>query len=318
MRKIGIIGGAGYAAGELIRLLLNHPEAELCWVQSESQAGKKLSEVHEGIFSDSDLGFVENGELEQIDTLFMCSGHGKSNEFWKTHQAPKVLQIIDLAQDYRDESDGYIYGLPEWKRSEMNHATKIANPGCFATAIELSLLPLAYNHLLPPEVVVTALTGSTGAGVKPAETTHFSWRNDNVSVYKPFTHQHLLEINRCLAQCQSQNPSHLSFIPMRGPWARGIFASSVMDCPKADVREIFQEFYNGEPFITVCDQPINLKQVVNTNHAVINLTKHEGKLLVTCAIDNLLKGAAGQAVQNFNIMNSYPETMGLKLKASAF
>ena len=320
MIKAGIIGGAGYTAGELIRILVNHPEVELSFVHSESSAGKHLYEVHEGLLGDTSMCFTDTVDLSGTDVLFLCSAHGKSGEFWASHPCPEGLKVVDLAQDYRDESNGYVYGLPEWQRGKIQGASKVANPGCFATAIQLGLLPLAAAGLLQGDVNITAITGSTGAGVKPGATTHFSWRNNNLSSYKVFTHQHLIEINRNIGLLQPGCEASLNFVPMRGDFARGIFASITLDCT-LDGQEaiaLYKKYYADAAFTFVSDSPVDLKQVVNTNKCIIALEKHGEKLVVSSVIDNLLKGASGQAVQNMNLIFGIPEKTGLKLKASAF
>ena len=252
--------------------------------------------------------------------LFLCSGHGKSREFWSRHARPAGLKVIDLAQDFRDESDGYVYGLPEMQRPKIQGAASIANPGCFATAIQLALLPLAKAGLIGSEVSVTAITGSTGAGVKPSPTTHFSWRSDNISTYKVFEHQHLAEITRNLGLLQPRFQAPVNFVPMRGDFARGIFATAYLDCPLAEdeAAALYENYYAGAAFTFICDRPLDLKQVVNTNKCLLHVEKHGGKLVISSVIDNLLKGASGQAVQNMNLMFGLPEDSGLKLKASAF
>ena len=320
MAKVGIIGGAGYTAGELLRLLINHPEAEIVFVHSSSNAGKPVSEIHEGLIGDTDLRFAETFDLSDIDVLFLCQGHGFSRKFWEENEMPANLKIVDLAQDYRDESCGYVYGLPEAKRETIRKAAKVANPGCFATALQLALLPLAAAGKLDSEVHVTAVTGSTGAGVKPGATTHFSWRTDNLSVYKAFEHQHLAEIRQTLRQLQPGFDAEISFIPVRGDFARGIFAMTYIDTDLSieEATRIYKDFYAGAAFTHVSDRPVDLKQVVNTNKALISLEKHGSKLLIISAIDNLLKGASGQAVQNFNLICGLPEDCGLRLKPSAF
>lgn len=322
MKKIGIIGGAGYTAGELLRLLINHPAASIAFVHSSSHAGDPVASVHGGLLGETELRFSDSHPLEEIDILFLCSAHGQSRRFWEENARPEGLRVIDLAQDFRDESDGYVYGLPETNRARIAEAESVANPGCFATAIQLSLLPLAAGGLLPREgeINITALTGSTGAGVKPGATTHFSWRSDNVSVYKAFTHQHLIEIGATLRRLQPDNSARINFIPMRGDFARGIFAATHLDCSltEEEAAELYKEFYRDAPFTVVSDAPVDLKQAVNTNKAVIHLEKHGDKLLITTAIDNLLKGASGQAVQNLNIMLGLDERTGLRLKPSAF
>ena len=315
MIRAGIIGGAGYTAGELVRILVNHPEAEIAWIHSESQAGKPVAEHHPGLVGDTDLVFTDVIDLDGVDVLFLCSAHGKSRAFWEEHPCPPGLKVIDLAQDFRDESDGYVYGLPELNRDRISRARKVANPGCFATAIQLALLPLAKAGLLGGDVHVQAVTGSTGAGVKPAPTTHFSWRSDNLSIYQVLTHQHLLEIRRNLGI-----GDNLHFIPVRGDFARGIFAVCETACSLTieEVSALYQDFYADAPFTWVLSGPVDLKQVVNTNKCLIALEMHEGRLVITSVIDNLLKGASGQAVQNLNLMFSLPETAGLRLKASVF
>lgn len=320
MIKVGIIGGAGYTAGELIRLLLNHPEVELSFVHSSSNAGAYLYEVHEGIFGDTEMRFCDTFDLNAVDVLFLCSAHGKSREFWSENARPAGLKVIDLAQDFRDESEGYVYGLPELQKGRIENASLIANPGCFATAIQLALLPLASAGLLPDEVQVTAITGSTGAGVKPGATTHFSWRNNNLSVYKAFGHQHLLEICRNLKGLQPDFSGNVNFVPMRGDFARGIFASVYVDSRLSaeDAAALYRDYYKDAAFTFVSDTPVDLKQVVNTNKCILSLEKHDDKLLICSAIDNLLKGASGQAVQNMNLICGLDQKTGLKLKASAF
>ncbi len=326
MIKVGIIGGAGYTAGELLRILVNHPEAEIVFVHSTSNAGNYLYEVHGGLFGDTDLRFSDAYDLSAVDVLFLCSAHGKSREFWAENVRPAGLKVVDLAQDYRDESEGFVYGLPEWQRDRIRGAQLIANPGCFATAIQLALLPLAAAGLLRDTVHVTAVTGSTGAGVKPSATTHFSWRTDNISTYKVFEHQHLLEICRNLGRVQAEIPGQagndvkIQFVPMRGDFARGIFASVTVACPLdgAQALALYQDYYSDAAFTHVSARPVDLKQVVNTNKCIVAPEIHDGTLVVSSVIDNLLKGASGQAVQNMNLIFGIPETTGLKLKASAF
>jgi len=314
MIKVGIIGGAGYTAGELLRILVNHPEVEIVFVHSTSNAGNYLYDVHGGLFGDTQLRFSDRYDLDTVDVLFLCSAHGKSREFWEQNACLAGLKVVDLAQDYRDESDGYVYGLPEWQRDKIRSARKIANPGCFATAIQLALLPLAHAGLLKSTAHVTAITGSTGAGVKPGPTTHFSWRTDNLSTYKVFEHQHLKEICRNLAF------NDIQFVPMRGDFARGIFASVTVDCPLDGeaALKLYQDYYADAAFTFVSGSPVDLKQVVNTNKCIVAPEVHDGTLVVSSVIDNLLKGASGQAVQNMNLIFGIPETTGLKLKASAF
>lgn len=318
--KVGIIGSAGYTAGELLRILVNHPEAEIVFVHSSSNAGKPVAEVHEGLYGDTDLHFSDTYDLEAVNVVFLCSGHGVSRAFWQENKRPEGLKVIDLAQDFRDESDGYVYGLPEVNRSRIASADLVANPGCFATAIQVALLPLAAAGLLNNEVHITAVTGSTGAGVKPGATTHFSWRNDNLSVYKAFGHQHLAEIRRTLAGLQPDFDKDINFVPVRGDFPRGIFAMSYIDTPltEDEAKELYRNFYKDAAFTHVMDKSVDLKQAVNTNKALISVEKHGSKLLVISAIDNLLKGASGQAVQNMNLMFGLPETTGLRLKSSGF
>ena len=320
MVKVGIIGGAGYTAGELIRLLINHPAVEIAFVHSTSNAGNAVSDVHGGLVGETDLRFSAQYDLTAVDVLFLCSAHGQSRKFWEENPAPVTLKIIDLAQDFRDESCGYVYGLPEINRSRIASTTRLANPGCFATAIQLALLPLAANGLLKDQVHITAITGSTGAGVKPGATTHFSWRNDNISVYKAFEHQHLIEIGRTLRTLQPSFVSELNFVPMRGDFARGIFASVYTECDLTAEQavELYNDFYHDAAFTFVSAREVDLKQVVNTNKAIVRVAKYGNKLHIVSVIDNLLKGASGQAVQNMNIMLGLDENTGLKLKPSAF
>ena len=318
--KVGIIGGAGYTAGELIRILVNHPAVELTFVHSTSNAGNPLWAVHSGLLGDTDMLFASEYDLEAVDVLFLCSGHGKSTAFWAENQRPEGLKVIDLAQDYRDESCGYVYGLPEINRERIRKAELLANPGCFATCIQLALLPLAAAGKLNAEVNITATTGSTGAGVKPGATTHFSWRNDNVSVYKAFEHQHLIEIGMNVRNLQPGFDQAINFIPVRGDFSRGILASVYTDSDMTldEAVALYKDLYKDAAFTFVAPFNVDLKQVVNTNKAVISIEKHGGKLLVNSVVDNLLKGASGQAVQNMNLMFGLPEDMGLRLKASAF
>lgn len=320
MIKVGIIGGAGYTAGELIRLLINHPNVEIAFIHSTSNAGNAVSDIHGGLIGETDLRFSAEYDLTAVDALFLCSAHGQSSKFWEENSAPEGLKIIDLAQDFRDESCGYVYGLPEINRERIAATSRLANPGCFATAIQLALLPLAANGLLKNEVHITAITGSTGAGVKPGATTHFSWRNDNISVYKAFEHQHLIEIGRTLKSLQPSFDSAVNFVPMRGDFARGIFASVYTDCDLTAEQAValYNDFYADAAFTFAVERDVDLKQVVNTNKAVVRVAKYGTKLHIVSVIDNLLKGASGQAVQNMNIMFGLDERMGLNLKPSAF
>ena len=320
MIRVGIIGGAGYTAGELIRLLLNHPEAELCWVHSTSNAGNPLTAVHGGLEGETELQFASEYDLQGVDVVFLCSAHGQSSVWMAENELPEGVKVIDLAQDFRDEHDGFVYGLAEWQRDKVHAATRIANPGCFATAIQLSLLPLAAAGLLEDEVHITAVTGSTGAGVKPSSTTHFSWRASNLSVYKSFTHQHLNEIGRNLSLLQPSFGKELNFVPMRGDFTRGIFASVYTTCPltEEEATKLYADYYAKAEFTHYTERAIDLKQVVNTNKALVHVAKYGSKLHITTAIDNLLKGASGQAVENMNRIFGLDPTTGLKLKASAF
>ena len=320
MIKVGIVGGAGYTAGELLRILLNHPEVEITFVNSTSNAGNKLYDVHEGLYGETEMVFTNLFPFDEIDALFICSGHGESTKFLAEHNIPENVKIIDLAQDFRDESNGFVYGLPELNRERIKNANKVANPGCFATGIQLGLLPLAANGLLKGEVHVNGITGSTGAGVKPGPTSHFSWRNNNISVYKAFTHQHLKEIRQSLVHLQSDFDKDINFIPVRGNFSRGIFVSTYIDCDLelSELRKIYADFFSDAAFTFMTEANPDLKQVVNTNKVIIQINKHGNKLLILTVIDNLLKGASGQAVQNMNLMFGLEETCGLKLKSVAF
>lgn len=322
MIKVGIIGGAGYTAGELIRILLNHPDAEIVFVNSSSNAGNKLSAVHEGLIGETDMVFTDRLPLDTIDVLFFCTAHGDTRKFLEANTLPEGLKVIDLSMDYRLEGDDnpFIYGLPELNRRAICKSQYVANPGCFATAIQLALLPLARNLMLNDDVYVNAITGSTGAGVKPGATTHFSWRNNNLSIYKPFTHQHLPEIMQSLKHLQSSFDHDINFIPYRGDFARGIFATAVVK-NAVDIDElyrIYREYYEADSFVHVVEEQIDLKQVVNTNKCLLHLEKHGDKLLVVSCIDNLLKGASGTAVHNMNLLFNLKETTGLILKPSGF
>ena len=322
MIKVGIIGGAGYTAGELLRLLINHPDVEVVFVNSASNAGNRITDVHSGLYGETDLIFTDELPLSEIDCLFFCTAHGDTRKFLETHTLPDELRVVDLSMDFRIESDehDFVYGLPELNRKRIIRARHIANPGCFATAIQLGLLPLAKNLLLNNPVHITAITGSTGAGQKPTSTSHFSWRNNNMSVYKPFTHQHLPEIRQSLSQLQHSFSADLNFIPVRGDFARGIFVSMYTECPVEleEIRRLYEEYYDDHSFTFVTDANLDLKQVVNTNKCLLHLEKHGNKLLILSAIDNLLKGASGQAVHNMNLMFNLEETVGLRLKPSAF
>lgn len=322
MIRIGIIGGAGYTAGELCRLLLNHPEAEIVFINSESNAGNLITDVHEGLYGETDMRFTEELPFEDVDVVYFCFGHGKSTQFLTDHYIPADVRIIDLAQDFRLAAEGndYVYGLPELNRTAILGAQHVANPGCFATCIQLGLLPLADAGLLQGDVSVNAITGSTGAGVKPSSTTHFSWRSGNMSIYKAFQHQHVPEIVQSLQQLQPSFEGAIDFIPYRGDFPRGIFATEVITCdaPEEEIADLYRDFYSDAPFTHYVDRAVDLKQVVNTNKCLIHAERHGNKLLVTSVIDNLLKGASGQAVQNMNLMFELEEDAGLRLKPLAF
>ncbi len=322
MIKVGIIGGAGYTAGELIRLLLCHPEVEIKFIHSSSNAGNLITDVHAGLLGETDLVFTDKLPFEEIDLLFFCTAHGDTRKFLECTQLPDELKVIDLSMDYRIKSNDhdFIYGLPELNRRATCKSRYVANPGCFATCIELGLLPLAKEHLLKGDISVNAITGSTGAGVKPSATTHYSWRNNNISIYKPFTHQHLAEIMQSVKQLQPDFDGEIDFIPYRGDFPRGIFATLVVKCDLdiETIYRLYESYYERDSFTHIVNKPIDLKQVVNTNKCLIHLEKHGNKLLITSIIDNLLKGASGQAVHNMNLLFGLEETVGLKLKPSAF
>ena len=321
MIKIGVLGAAGYTGGELIRLLLNHPKAEIVFANSESNAGNLVSDVHEGLVGETDLRFTAEMPFEEVDVVFFCFGHGKSEQFLKEHSIPANVKIIDLAQDFRIKgSHDYVYGLPETHRNQIRKAQHLANPGCFATCIQLALLPALSAGIISGDIHVNGITGSTGAGQKPGATTHFSWRNDNCSVYKTFTHQHLLEINQTVQELSPGYDGRVLFIPQRGCFARGIFVTAYAQCDKSleEVQRIYADYYRDAAFTHVVTKSPDMKQVVNTNKAVVYVEKYEDQLLMISCIDNLLKGAVGQAVQNMNLMFGNEETDGLHLKASAF
>jgi len=324
MIKAGIIGGSGYTGGELIRILLNHSKVDIDFVFSTTRAGKHITSAHADLLGMTDLKFTGKVNLE-VDVVFLCLGHGNSTKFLNENHFSKNTRIIDLSNDFRLKNDSvfdtkeFIYGLPELNKKSIKNADYIANPGCFATAIELALLPLAKANVLNAQIHVNAVTGSTGAGVSPSATTHFSWRNGNVSWYKPFTHQHLGEINESLKSLQ-ENSGEIMFLPMRGNFTRGIMATAYTPFEGIVEKAIqmYQDFYTDAEFTQIALEPINLKQVVNTNQCHIHLHKHNDVLLITSAIDNLLKGASGQAVQNMNLMFGFPEGEGLQLKAGVF
>ena len=330
MIKIGILGAAGYTGGELIRLLVNHPEAMIVFANSESNAGNLVADVHEGLLGDTDLRFTDAMPFDEVDVVFFCFGHGKSEAFLKEHAIPAHVKIIDLAQDFRiaAPTHDYVYGLPEIHKEQISQCQHLANPGCFATCIQLGLLPLAKAGLLTHDVAVNAITGSTGAGQKPVSTTHFSWRTDNMSIYKVFTHQHLHEIRQSLTELQGSLDVDVDFIPYRGDFARGIFCTEVVKFdgeegtptnPTAEqLADMYRSFYADAAFTHYIDKALDLKQVVNTNKALVHIDKFGNKAVITCIIDNLLKGAVGQAVQNMNLMFGIDERSGLLLKSSAF
>ena len=320
----GIVGGAGYTGGELIRLLLNHPVVSLRFVHSNSQANKPLSSVHTDLAGETEMQFV--GEISiDIDVLFLCLAHGEARHFLATHAIPQSIAIIDLSQDFRWQATNqyvrrsFVYGLPELNRNAIQSARNIANPGCFATAIQLGLLPLAKAGILS-DVYTTGITGSTGAGQSLSNTGHFSWRANNIQAYKTLQHQHLQEIQESLQQLQGNDGMFVHFVPWRGDFTRGIYCTSVLDMglPLEEVKQIYREFYEAHLFTHFNEQPIHLKQVVNTNKCLVQIEKQGNKMAVHTAIDNLLKGASGQALQNMNLLLGLEETMGLHLKATAF
>ncbi len=319
--KAGIVGGAGYTAGELLRLLVYHPQADIAWVHSQSHAGHPIHEVHTDLLGETDLAFTSQIS-EDIDVLFLCTGHSTSKTFLKEHTLDKQVKIIDLSQDFRiaGSNHSFVYGLPELQRSRIREAQQVANPGCFATAIQLGLLPLAQQDWLRDAVHVHAITGSTGAGQQLSETSHFSWRSSNVSVYKPFQHQHLPEIRQSLCTLQPAFDQPIHFVPIRGNFTRGILASMYTRTEEAldKIWQAYEDFYQDAPFVHISGDNPHLKQVVNTNKCLLYLEKHEDMLLIISVLDNLLKGASGQAVQNMNLMFGLSETMGLQLKAAYF
>ncbi|MDX6181515.1 N-acetyl-gamma-glutamyl-phosphate reductase [Flavobacterium sp. Fl-77] len=325
MINIGIIGGSGYTAGELIRILMYHPHVNIDFVYSTTNAGKPLSVAHHDLMGDIEMNFIDTIN-PNVNVVFLCLGHGKSISFLKENQFASHTKIIDLGNDFRLTKDAhfegkeFVYGLPELNKSSIKKANYIANPGCFATAIQLALLPLAKNNLLKNDVHINATTGSTGAGVSLAETSHFSWRNNNMSHYKAFEHQHLGEINQSVNQLQADFSDELIFVPNRGDFTRGIFATlyTTSDESLEDLVAKYEDFYKNEPFVTVTTTNINMKQVVQTNKCIISLLKKGNRILITSIIDNLTKGASGQAIQNMNLMFGLEETTGLHLKPSGF
>lgn len=319
--NIGIIGGAGYTGGELLRILLNHPQVNINFVHSKSQAGKPVYSTHSDLVGDTDLLFTDIMPFDEVQAIFLCSGHNESKKFLAENTIPESLIIIDLSTDFRDQSNGFVYGLPELQRDLIKTATKIANPGCFATSIELALLPLANAGVLNDDIHVSAVTGSTGAGQSLSATTHFSWRNNNISIYKAFTHQHLKEINQSIKTLQPSFGKSVNFIPYRGNFSRGIMANIYTKFAGTieEAKALYKNYYASHPFTHLSEAAeIDLKQVVNTNKCIIHLEKHDDNLLITSIIDNLSKGASGQAVQNLNLVFGLEETTGLKLKSVGF
>ncbi|SOD20074.1 N-acetyl-gamma-glutamyl-phosphate reductase [Pedobacter xixiisoli] len=325
MIKAGIIGGAGYTGGEMLRILVNHPQVEIAFVNSSSNAGNLISDVHTDLFGDTDLKFTDQIS-QDIDVLFLCVGHGDAKKFLEANPIDAKVKIIDLSQDFRLTQNSqlatrnFVYGLPELNKEKIKSAQNIANPGCFATCIQLGLLPLASKGLLQSEVHINATTGSTGAGQSLSKTSHFSWRNNNLSIYKAFEHQHLNEIGESLTQLQGEVKEALNFIPQRGDFTRGILAAMYIeiDLTEEQAYELYENYYAGHAFTHVSRKNIDLKQVVNTNKCLVHLEKHGNKLFIISIIDNLLKGASGQAVQNMNLMFGLEENSGLRLKAANF
>tara|TARA_R110000868_G_scaffold259361_7_gene517404 strand:- start:24893 stop:25858 length:966 start_codon:yes stop_codon:yes gene_type:complete len=321
MINIGIVGGAGYTAGELVRILLHHPEAKIVSVMSGSHAGEVVSKAHPDLEGETELVFTDK-LAQNLDVAFLCTGHGKSKQVLEEVQISSTTKIIDLSADFRiaEASNDFIYGLPELNREVIKSSQKVANPGCFATCIQLSLLPLASGGLLKEDVHVSAITGSTGAGQNPSSTTHFSWRNNNASVYKAFTHQHLNEIKQSLKQLQPDFGKAVNFIPMRGAFTRGILSACYLrsEATESKVKELYQDFYSIHPFVHISETEPDVKRVVNTNKALLHIKKEGDQILIIGVIDNLIKGASGQAVQNVNLMFGLEETTGLQLKPSAF
>lgn len=321
--RVAIAGGTGYTGGELFRILLNHPNVEIVAATTTSSEGTPVASVHRDLIGETDLCFGK--ELNDPDVIFLCLGHGISRQFVDTHDIKPECRIIDLGNDFRLDGDyagrKFVYGLCESAREDIRKAHDVANPGCFATAIQLATLPLAASDLIKDEIHVTAITGSTGAGKKPGETTHFSYRDNNISIYKLFTHQHLAEIRQNLVRVGAENPV-VNFVPLRGDFTRGIFASvytkAVEGMTEEDYRKIFEDYYSESPFVFHSNEGISMKEVVNTNKGLVHVEVHNGYVHIASAIDNLVKGAAGQAVQNMNLMFDLPETTGLKLKPSAF
>ncbi len=321
MIKTGIIGGAGYTAGELIRILLHHPKVEIDFIHSNSQNEKLISDIHQDLLGETYLSFSQKINTD-VNVLFLCSGHGNSKTFLEKNIFSKQTKIIDLSSDFRLKKEGneFLYGLPELNKKQIQSSSHIANCGCFATAIQLALLPLAKSQKLKHDIHVHAITGSTGAGHNPSSTTHFSWRNNNVSIYKPFSHQHLGEISQSIQQLQNDFQSEINFIPVRGNFTRGIFSSvyTKTNLSESELIQLFEKFYKDEPFVFITQKNPSLKQVVNTNKCILFVKKEGDKVFIISLIDNLIKGASGQAVQNMNLMFGFEEAEGLNLKAMAF
>jgi len=317
--KVAIEGAAGYTAGELLRILLFHPFVDVKYMHSESNAGKPVYAVHKDLLGETDLIFNDI-DFRDTDVVFLCKGHGQSVKFLAQNNLPAHIKVIDLSTDFRDESEGFVYGLPELQREKIKTARLIANPGCFATSIELALLPLASAGLLKKDIHITAITGSTGAGQSPSETTHFSWRNNNVSVYKPFRHQHLKEIGMCINMLQPGFKKSVNLVPVRGNFSRGILTSCYTECSvsQTEIDKLYHDFYKTHPFTFISQENPDLKQVINTNKCILYLEQFEDKLYILSLIDNLVKGASGQAVQNMNLMFGIPEDTGLRLKPIGF
>ncbi|WKN33972.1 N-acetyl-gamma-glutamyl-phosphate reductase [Porifericola rhodea] len=321
MIKAGIVGGAGYTAGELLRLLIHHPQVEIAYVHSKSNKGNPITQVHTDLIGDIALSFTDQLSYD-IDVLFLCVGHGEAKVFWEENPVPDSVKVIDLSQDFRLDAEGndFVYGLPELNKHKIKEARHIANPGCFATCLQLGIIPLAHAGWLQSDLHINAITGSTGAGQKPSATSHFSWRNNNISVYKAFEHQHLREIKQSVGKLQPDYQNEFMFLPMRGDFTRGIYASIYTKIEQSleEVQTLYNTFYEDAPFVHISEVNPNLKQVVNTNKGIIYLQKHQDTLLTISMIDNLLKGASGQAVHNMNLMFGLAENTGLNLKASFF
>ena len=322
--KVGIVGGSGYTGGELIRLLINHPNVDISFINSKTYTGKKVVDIHKDLIGELEMKFI--GKIKDCDVMFLCLGHNKSEEFLRKTFINRKTKIIDLSQDYRleksfigdDEKRDFIYGLPELYKNEIKTAKNISNPGCFATAIEISLIPSVEKKYIHGEVHTNAITGSTGAGVVPSKTTHFSWRNNNVSNYNVFNHRHLNEIYLHLNQIC--NEVKINFIPVRGNFSRGIFCTSYFksDVTVEEINEVYKIYYKNHPFVHISENEISLKEVINTNKCILHVSKVNDKILITSIIDNLIKGASGQAIQNMNLISGFEEMTGLKLKSSIF